>query len=137
MHGIVDKAHTMPYNTLNNKPNTHILEENSMRLWYAAMQNTEDTDWGIGSHYLPVAKAMAQNYNSDFGAYIVVIADGDDPVAVDEIHDIEITDEEIREVAEMLAAGAYNPEDRDIIQSEFYFSDEDMDRILAAMAEIQ
>lgn len=106
-----------------------------MALWYAVMQDAEDNDWGYGNENLAVAKAMAQNIGGD--AYIVVVDDGDDPVAVDEIHDIDITDEEIRETAEKLVAGEWDPEDRDIIQGEFYFSDEDMDRILAVMAEIR
>jgi hypothetical protein len=108
-----------------------------MALWYAVMENMEDSDWGFGSRDLVVAKAMAQNYNSDGGAYIVVIDDGADPVAVDEIHDIDITDEEIRETAEKLLDGDYDTEDRDIIQSEFYFSDDDMDRIIRMMDEIE
>ena len=104
-------------------------------MWYAVMQNMEDSDWGFGSRDLVVAKAMAQNYNSDGCAYIVVVDDGADPVAVDEIHDIEITDDEIRETAEKLLDGDYDTEDYDIIQSEFYFSDDDMDRIIVAMEE--
>lgn len=104
-------------------------------MWYAVMQNMEDSDWGFGSRNLVVAKAMAQNYNSDGCAYIVVVDDGADPVAVDEIHDIDITDEEIRETAEKLLDGDYDTEDYDIIQSEFYFSDDDMDRIIVAMEE--
>ena len=104
-------------------------------MWYAVMQNMEDSDWGFGSRDLVVAKAMAQNYNSDGCAYIVVVDDGADPVAVDEIHDIDITDEEIRETAEKLLDGDYDTEDYDIIQSEFYFSDDDMDRIIVAMEE--
>lgn len=106
-----------------------------MALWYAVMQNNQDTDWGYGSKDLAVAKAMAQNIGGD--AYIVVVDDGDDPIAVDEIRDLEISDEEIRGIAENLVAGELDPEDRDIIQSKFYFSDEDIDRILAVMAEIR
>lgn len=102
--------------------------------WYAVMQDNQDTDWGYGSKDMVVAKAMAQNIGGD--AYIVVVEDGDDPVAVDEIRDLEISDEEIREVAEKLVAGEWDPDDRDIIQSKFYFSDDDMDRILATMEEI-
>lgn len=108
-----------------------------MALWYAVMENMEDSDWGFGSRNLVVAKAMAQNYNSDGCAYIVVVEDGADPVAVDEIHDIDITDSEIRETAEKLLDGEYDAEDRDIIQSEFYFSDDDMDRIIRMMDEIE
>ena len=108
-----------------------------MALWYAVMQNASDDDWGFGSRDLVVAKAMAQNYNSDGCAYIVVVEDGADPVAVDEIHDIDITDEEIREMAEKLLGGEYDAEDRDIIQSEFYFSDDDMERIIAVMEEMK
>lgn len=96
-------------------------------MWYAVMQNAEDNDWGYGSENIIVAKAKAQNCGDE--AYIVVIENGKDPVAVDEIHDLEITDEEIREVAEKLAAGDWN-------SSDFHFSVRDIDRILAAMAEI-
>ncbi len=124
----------MAYNALNNKQN-NIRRE--ILMWYAVMENMEDSDWGFGSRDLVVAKAMAQNYNSDGGAYIVIIDDGADPVAVDEIHDIDITDSEIRETAEKLLNGEYDAEDYDIIQSEFYFSDDDMDRIIKAMDEIE
>ena len=99
-----------------------------MALWYAVMTDAEDNDWGYGSENIIVAKAKAQNCGDE--AYIVVIENGKDPVAVDEIYDLEITDEEIREVAEKLAAGEWNP-------SEFHFSVGDIDRILAAIAEIQ
>lgn len=98
-----------------------------MALWYAVMQDNQDTDWGYGSENIIVAKAKAQNCGDE--AYIVVIENGKDPVAVDEIHDLEITDEEIREVAEKLATGDWN-------SSDFHFSVGDIDRILAAMEEI-
>ena len=98
-----------------------------MALWYAVMQDAEDNDWGYGSENLIAAKAKAQNCGDE--AYIVVIENGKDPVAVDEIHDLEITDEEIREVAEKLATGDWN-------SSDFHFSVGDIDRILAVMAEI-
>lgn len=53
--------------------------------WYAVMRNREDNDWGYGSHDLDKAKKMVLNFG-DSEAYIAVIADGDDPVCIDEIH---------------------------------------------------
>ena len=106
--------------------------------WYAVCRNQEDNDWGYGSNDIIVAKAMAQNMqrNGNPDAVIVVVDDGDDSIAINEYQNFVLDDEDIREVAERLVDGNWDPEDRDIIQSEFYFSDEDMDRILASMAEI-
>ena len=106
--------------------------------WYAVCRNQEDNDWGYGSNDIIVAKAMAQNMqrNGNPDAVIVVVDDGDDSIAINEFQNFVLDDEDIREVAERLVDGNWDPEDRDIIQSEFYFSDEDMDRILASMAEI-
>lgn len=53
------------------------------KLWYAVMRDRDDNDWGYGSFDLEEAKAMARNLGGD--AYIVVIDDGDDPIAIDEI----------------------------------------------------
>ncbi len=57
------------------------------KIWYAVMRDREDNDWGYGSFDLEEAKAMARNLGGD--AYIVVIDDGDDPVAIDEITDLD------------------------------------------------
>lgn len=53
------------------------------------MRDGEDTDRGTGSTDLEEAKALARKYRAqgDTDAYVVVVEDGDDPVAVDEIHD--------------------------------------------------
>ena len=109
-----------------------------MAFWYAVCRDNEDTDWGYGSNDIIVAKAMAQNIqrNGNPNAGIVVVDDGDDSIAINEFQNFVLDDEDIREVAERLVDGNWDPEDRDIIQSEFYFSDEDMNRILASMAEI-
>ena len=53
------------------------------KLWYAVMRDRDDNDWGYGSFDLEEAKAMARNMGG--AAYIVVIDDGDDPVAIKEI----------------------------------------------------
>lgn len=59
-------------------------EENSMNTWYAAVMDREDNDWGHGSHDLEEAKKMARKLGE--GSLVIVIDDGDDPVAVGEIN---------------------------------------------------
>ena len=58
-------------------------EENTMKTWYAAVMDREDNDWGYGSHDLEEAKKMARKLGE--GSLVIVIDDGDDPVAVGEI----------------------------------------------------
>ena len=58
-------------------------EENTMKTWYAAVMDREDNDWGHGSHDLEEAKKMARKLGE--GSLVIVIDDGDDPVAVGEI----------------------------------------------------
>lgn len=62
-------------------------EEMESKIWYAVMRDREDNDWGYGSFDLEEAKKMARNMGGD--AYIVVIDDGDDPVAIEEITDLD------------------------------------------------
>lgn len=52
-------------------------------IWYAAMRDHEDDDWGTGSFDLEEAKRMCRNMGQD--AYIAVIDDNDDPICIDEI----------------------------------------------------
>lgn len=61
------------------------------KIWYAVVKGTEDNDWGYGSYDRAEALRMARALRDagDAGAYVVVIEDGSDPVAVDEIHDLE------------------------------------------------
>ena len=55
------------------------------KIWYAAMRNKEDNDWGFGSFNLEEAKKMVLNFEEP-DAYIAVIDDGDDPICIGEIH---------------------------------------------------
>ena len=55
--------------------------------WYAVMTDNNDSDWGTGSYDLEEAKAMARNYGKE--AFIAVIEEGNDPVCIEEIRDIE------------------------------------------------
>lgn len=59
--------------------------------WYAVMKDNEDNDWGTGSHDLSEAVDMVRKYraNGYTDAYIAVIDEENDPVCVEEIHDIE------------------------------------------------
>lgn len=57
------------------------------KIWYAVMRDRDDNDWGYGSFDLEEAKKMARDLGGD--AYIVVIDDGDDPVAIEEITDLD------------------------------------------------
>ena len=54
----------------------------SHRKWYAVMRDSEDNDWGYGSHNLAEAKAMVKKYPE---GYIAVI-DEDTNTCIDEIH---------------------------------------------------
>lgn len=58
------------------------------KIWYAVVKDTEDNDWGYGSYDRAEALRMARALR-DADAYVVVIEDGSDPVAADEIHDLE------------------------------------------------
>lgn len=58
-------------------------EENTMKTWYAAVMDREDNDWGYGSYDLEKAKKMARKLGK--GSLVIVIDDGNDPIAVDEI----------------------------------------------------
>lgn len=53
-------------------------------LWYAVMQDREDDDWGYGSYDIEEAKRMCLDQESP-EAYIAVIAEGKNPVCVDEV----------------------------------------------------
>ena len=54
------------------------------KLWYAVMRDREDGDWGYGSYDIDEAKQMLTEEESP-EAYIAVIAEGENPVCVDEI----------------------------------------------------
>lgn len=66
-------------------------EADQNRPWYAVMLDREDSDWGTGSHDQQEAIEIAQKYRRDGypDAYVAVIDDGDDPVCINEIHDLE------------------------------------------------
>lgn len=57
-------------------------------LWYAAMLDLTDSDWGYGSHDLTEAEKLVQGLQRDGHpeAYIAIIAEGDNPVCIGEIH---------------------------------------------------
>lgn len=59
-------------------------EKMSDRKWYAVMRDREDDDWGYGSYDIDEAKRMCLDQESP-EAYIAVIAEGENPVCVDEI----------------------------------------------------
>ena len=54
-----------------------------MKLWYAVMEDRNDTDWGYGSYDRQEAESMALEMGPD--AYIAVINNEGDPVCVEEI----------------------------------------------------
>lgn len=58
-------------------------EEEEVKRWYAAVMDREDNDWGHGSYDLEEAKKMARKLGKE--SLIIVVDDGPDPVAVDEI----------------------------------------------------
>lgn len=59
-------------------------EEDTMnKIWYAAMRDREDDDWGFGSYDLDEAIRMAKGLGNE--SYIAVISEGPDKVCIDEI----------------------------------------------------
>ena len=64
------------------------LKRRNDMMWYAVMMDKEDNDWGYGSY--DQAEAMRMMYDArknDYpDAYIAVIAEGDDPICVCELH---------------------------------------------------
>lgn len=61
------------------------------KTWYAVLRDSEDNDWGTGTHSLTEAMQMARKMRAegDQDAYIAVIDDGIDPVCVDTIRDLD------------------------------------------------
>lgn len=61
----------------------------SNNMWYAVMMDNDDSDWGYGSDNMDKAIEMAKEAraNGNEDAYIAVIADGNDPICVDELRD--------------------------------------------------
>lgn len=56
-----------------------------MKLWYAVLFDNYDTDWGYGSRSRTKALEMLRGIREIHpDAYIAVIADGDDPVCIEE-----------------------------------------------------
>lgn len=53
-------------------------------LWYAVMRDRKDDDWGYGSYNIDEAKQMLTEEESG-EAYIAVIAEGENPLCVDEV----------------------------------------------------
>lgn len=66
------------------------------KVWFAVMMDRDDQEWGYGSADLPEAQKMLREALKNHpDAYIVVIDDGDDPVAVEEITADDLPDNEI------------------------------------------
>ena len=57
-----------------------------MNTWYALMTDRNDTDWGTGTYDRAEAVARLRDMLTDYpDAYICIIDDGTDPVAIGEI----------------------------------------------------
>ena len=70
------------------------------KVWFAVMMDREDQDWGWGSADLSEAKAMLREaLKRNPEAYIVVIDDGSDPVAVDEITADDLNEEGMKYIS--------------------------------------
>ena len=73
-----------------------------MGIWYAALRDREDTDWGYGSLERTKAEKMALDMDSA-DAYIAVIDDSDDPVCIGEIQqDDFLISKSIKEICKMM-----------------------------------
>lgn len=59
-------------------------------IWYAVMRDGDDDDWSTGSYDLDEARNMVQRNRDIYpDGYIAVIdAHTDNPVCIEEIHDI-------------------------------------------------
>ena len=53
------------------------------KIWYAVVAGDDDNDWGYGSYDPTDAREKAERLSDS--AYIVVVREGDDPVAIEEI----------------------------------------------------
>ena len=57
------------------------------KVWYAVLQDHEDSDWGSGSGDFEKAKKKLEETREHHpDAFIAVIEDGDDPVRIAEIY---------------------------------------------------
>lgn len=62
------------------------------KIWYAIMQDRDDTDWGTGTYDRQEAIEKVKSWREDGypDAYIAVIEEGgNEPMCIDEITDIE------------------------------------------------
>ena len=66
-------------------------DEDDDPLWYAAMKDADDTDWGTGSHDRAEAIQKARDLRDCgyYDAYVAIISDGPDPVCIGELHDLD------------------------------------------------
>ena len=56
-------------------------------IWYALLVDEDDDDWGTGTRSYSNALEWLRNLQKEKpNAYIAVIADGDDPICIDTIH---------------------------------------------------
>lgn len=51
------------------------------KLWYAALKDAEDNEWGFGSYSYEKAVEMAREWGPD--ARIAVIEEGNDPICLE------------------------------------------------------
>lgn len=60
------------------------------KYWYAIMMDLDDQDWGTGTFDKEEAIRRVRDLRPDYpDAYIAVIQEGNDPICVEEIHDIQ------------------------------------------------
>ena len=60
-------------------------------IWYALMQDNDDTDWGTGTRNKAEAIERIKSWREDYpDAYIAVIDEsGNEPICIEEIRDFE------------------------------------------------
>lgn len=103
--------------------------ENQMSIWYAALRDREDNDWGYGSDSLKKAERMALDMGPD--AYIAVIEDGDDPVCVREI-----TKDEF-EIKREYAIINHNIDEAPVSNEDVLFESQDPEEIVKKLQQLE
>lgn len=100
-----------------------------MSIWYAALRDREDNDWGYGSDSLKKAERMALDMGPD--AYIAVIEDGYDPVCVREI-----TKDEF-EIKREYAIINHNIDEAPVSNEDVFFESQDPEEIVKKLQQLE
>ena len=63
-----------------------LVDENTPKIWYAILKDSDDFDWGTGTYDKDEAISRVKSMLGEYpDAYIAVIQEGTNPVCIDEI----------------------------------------------------